>query len=254
MQTQQTPIPAEEMERARRAARAIVSQFTQSAAPWLDTDVLPGEAELALLYAAARFQPETGVPFTAWAGTLVRNRLLEEIRRQCPWKKQQREDRRASLLAGREPEGWMLPPLSLDQQISGHGEEYSLAEAIPGREEAPATAARLELAQLLAVLEPRRREIVVRYHLRGETTREIAAALGISTRQVQDLRQAAVAQLRDAAGVQASAPIRQPRDPRGPYQLHPHRQHGWPQGKPRAGCQQAQPVSTPWPRKGPRAR
>jgi RNA polymerase sigma factor for flagellar operon FliA len=182
----------------------MAASLARKLPPWIDGEVLASEAEAAVWRAAHRFHPERGASFATWAGTVVHRSLLEEVRRQSPWTRLQRRLRRESLEAGMEPEAWMLPPLSLsatssEENDGRHTEGAMLEEALPAPED-PATdpersVDRVWLAQLLAGLEPRRREVVRRYFWGGESSREIAESLGVSVSRVQQLRQQAQEQL-----------------------------------------------------------
>ena len=194
-------VPAAELERARRGAARMAAGLARRLPAWIDGEVLAVEAEVAVWRAVHRFQPERGASFATWAGTVVHRSLLEEVRRQSPWTRLQRRLRRESLEAGTVPEGWMLPPISLNSvpgEESGEGhpcEGAALEEALtaPASTEADPERAveRVWLADLLAGLDPRRREVVQRYFWAGESSREIAEALGVSVSRVQQLRQQA---------------------------------------------------------------
>lgn len=201
-------VSAAELARARRGAARMATGMARRLPPWIDGEVLATEAEMAVWRAALRFNPERGASFATWASTVVHRSLLEEVRRQSPWTRLQRQLRRESLEAGAEPEGWMLPPLSLSTLPSENlgnrcfAEGATLEEAIltqPSKETDPEQSVeRVWLAELLAGLEPRRREIVRRYFWGGESSREIAETLGVSISRVQQLRQQAQEQLRTA--------------------------------------------------------
>ena len=75
-------------------------------------------------------------------------------------------------------------------------EENVMSKVILIAEDEPVL--RESLAELLAGLEPRRQEVVRRYFWAGESSREIAEALGVSVSRVQQLRQQAQEQLRTA--------------------------------------------------------
>lgn len=209
-------ITPEELENAHRAA-VRVARFMAGRLPyWIDAEQVALEAAVGVHRAALEFRPGEGASFTYWASVVAQRAAQEELRRQSPWTRKQRADRRASLEAGLEPAGWMLPPMPLDTPVSGHCEELgTLAEAVPGPNPWPATEARLLVGQLLAGLEPRRRFVIEREHLHGESRTKIAAALGISVSRVQQLHDAALAQLQIAAGTREAPEPKQIGRPKG---------------------------------------
>jgi RNA polymerase sigma factor (sigma-70 family) len=207
-------IPASEMDRANAQALRQAEQMARTLPPHVDTAVLENEALFAVWWAAQRFSPDRGASFATWSVVIVRNRLLEEVRRQSPYTRLQRQRRRECFQAGRDPEPWMLPPLDLFTPVGQRGNEHAcvLADVISTCDEAPRAEARALVAQLLAQLEPRRREVVERYFLLGESTTEIAASMGVSVSRVQQFKEQALAALQVAVGIDpASLPKRAPR-------------------------------------------
>jgi RNA polymerase sigma factor (sigma-70 family) len=200
-------VSATELERARRSAARMAASIARRLPAWIDGEVLSVEAEAAVWRAALRYCPDRGASFATWSGTVVHRSLLEEIRRQSPWTRNQRRLRRESLEAGTEPEGWMLPPVSLSTVPSEDWESRfadggTLEEAVPATTPTEAepewSVERVWIAELLTRLDPRRREVVRRYFWAGQSCREIAEALGVSTSRVQQLRKQAQEQLREA--------------------------------------------------------
>lgn len=109
----------------------------------------------------------------------------------------------------------------------------------------PATEARLLMKQLLARLEPRRREVLERYFPVGENSREIAEALGVFISRVQQFTHQSLAALQVAAGVEA-APLGERGTPIRPRGRNDPRRTGWPKGMKRSGCRgkAARPATT----------
>ena len=194
------PISPADLARAERHALRQAHTFTATLPFWADREQVEVEALAAVHYAAQRFQPEKGASFLSWANTVVHQRMLEEVRRQSPWTRLSRQLRRENLQAGLEPEGWMLPAISLALPADAADPAAGpLEEAVPAPDPWPAVEARLLMEQLLSHLEPRRREAVRRYYLNGEPDREIGEALGVSTTRAYQLRAQAMEAMRIAA-------------------------------------------------------
>lgn len=123
-----TEVSVMDLERARRNAARMAASLAQRLPVWIDGEVLAAEAEAAVWRAALRYSPDQCASFATWSGTVVHRSLLEEVRRQSPWTRQQRRLRRESLEAGTEPEGWMLPPISPRTVPSEEGEDGRFCE------------------------------------------------------------------------------------------------------------------------------
>lgn len=196
------PIPSEELARAERAAIRQAQALGRRLPYLIDKEQLEVEALVGVHRAAEEFRRERGASFATWAVTVVQRSMLEEARRQNPWTRLQRKERRESLEQGREPEGWMLPAVTLNTPAHNADERGDTLETtLPGPDVWEGVENRLTVQQLLLHLEPRRREVVERYYYQGQSSQEIAVALGVSVSRVQQLRMQAEELLKIAAGV-----------------------------------------------------
>lgn len=89
-----TQLPASGMDRATTAAIRLAQTMARKLPPHIDGEVLKNEAMFGVWFAGQRFQPERGASFPSWAISVVQSRLLEEIRRQTPWTRRQRQFRK----------------------------------------------------------------------------------------------------------------------------------------------------------------
>lgn len=223
-----------ELTNAQQWARVRARTVARSQPHWVDGEVLENEAALALERARATYDRRQGVAFNTWVGAVVNRALADEIRRQSPWTRNQRRDRRENMAAGLEPEGWMLPPIPLCAPAeTGEEDGAALEDTLPGPDNWGTTDAALLVPQLLAQLEERRAEVVRRYYLEGESSAQIAASLGVSVARVQQLRGQALERLR----AHLAAPLAEaPADPQPwPLRLEPREQPAAPIPRPVAG-------------------
>lgn len=193
------PIPAAEIANARLHGKRLARSMQKTLPYWVDTEVLENEADLAVVRAAERWRADGGASFTTWAATVVQRSLLEEVRRQSPWTRLQRQLRRENMESGNDPEGWMLPPLSFEHLPKPlHDEEMTLEEVLPDdrAEFTEECELRAVIRPLIQQIEPRRRYVLIRYYWHQESTREIAERMGVSISRVQQLRMQALGTVR----------------------------------------------------------
>jgi len=130
---------------------------------------------IGLLKAAARFDPERGVPFAAYAAPFVLGELRHHVR-DCTWPvRVPRADGRSRPMA-------VAVPLE-DGAVTAPDE---LADADD----------RLMVTSLVRELGGRQREVVYRYFVRGRSQADIGRELGMTQIQVSRMLRAALAAMR----------------------------------------------------------
>jgi RNA polymerase primary sigma factor len=193
---------------------------------------LEQDAVVGLLRALARFDPERGTPFWAYARWWVRQALQQAVAESSRaarlpthvlWDMHELKEARERLTRerGAEPRlvevadalGWNAgrvdaalraehPTRSLDEPLAGRGEstadllEDPLAADAYERVLVDMTAA--QLRPLLLQLSERERELPAR-HASGESLRQIGRSLGVSGQRVQAIEGRALAKIRTAA-------------------------------------------------------
>jgi len=205
----------------------VLARLPIALPPSLDRDDLVSAGLCGLVQASQSYDPRRGASFKSHAFTRIRGSILDELRRVDPIPKQKRERLReldAACVRCRdergtpptveeladamgtttdEVEGLLLlsrwgAPLSLD---AGEDDETSLHDRVPGHDEGPsARASRAErlaaLAEAMAELAPREREVMGLYYHDGLLLREIGKLLGITESRVCQLHARAIFTLR----------------------------------------------------------
>lgn len=193
-------IPEEEMERARFFALRYARRLQRQLDWFFDVDVLENEAELAVWRAAQTYDPDRGAAFLSWATRQFRIALIEELRRQSPWTRNQRDKIQARIAAGGELEGWMHAPLPLDTGVV-LADDLSLEDVL----EDATQPQNFNQADLRSMLEPalrcvpiREREIIHRFYFEGQPLLDIAASMGINPGYIDHLKRKGMDRLRAA--------------------------------------------------------
>lgn len=203
----------------------VIGRLTIALPPHLDRNDLFSEGVYGLIHAARTYDPSKGASFKAHAYTRIRGAILDEIRRADPIPKQQRERLRAleaayarltsengyppsldelSQATGFSPEALdalmvlarSLATISLDASLTG---DTSLAECVrsPRIDDDPAVLAERDellksLAEAVASLPEREREVIGLYYHEGLLLREIGELLGISESRVCQIHARAI--------------------------------------------------------------
>lgn len=143
----------------------LARRLSKRLPPSVGLDDLVSEGYVALLKAAQRYDPSTGVPFGAYARTRLTGALLDALRAMDPLSRRDR----AEVTAG--TKAW---------------EEVSLDVATDVAHDAAADVRAADLAsrrveQLLAALDPVTRTLIRRVHLDGEAVPAVARAMHLAT-------------------------------------------------------------------------
>jgi RNA polymerase sigma-B factor len=180
-----------------------------------DVDDLVQEGVIGLLKAIRRFDPRRGVPFPAYASTVVDGEIRHHLRDRssCLRLPEPLQTLRARLRVladearaetGGEPD---LGELAADAGVTDEeAAEAATAGVVPLESDVPApeselvgTEARADLDSRLACLDRREREVVYLRFFADLTQAEIAARLGISQMHVSRILRAALETMRDNA-------------------------------------------------------
>lgn len=179
------------------------------------------EMEGAVLEAAAnalhRFDPDRGVALSTHIICRVKFAIREELRRQDWLTRGDRHSVNRMIAEGAPLPEWALPPLSLSECCEdGEGNDgESLVEQLPDAANVEAEAMlRCRSQELLALLTPRERELVLLYLWQGHTLKEIAARFQRSESRIHQIWADALARMRAVARAWMDAPSteRKPRD------------------------------------------
>jgi RNA polymerase sigma-B factor len=178
-------------------------------------DDLVQEGVVGLLKAIRRFEPERGVPFPAYARTVVAGEIRHHLRDRSsclrlPEPVQELRTRLRVLAEEARAETGQEPPIgALAAQAGVDGDaavEAATAGVVPLEGDLPApesdlrrTEARVELDDRLACLDRRQREVVYLRFFVDLTQDEIAKRLGISQMHVSRILRGALETMREAA-------------------------------------------------------
>lgn len=172
----------------------VVTLAGQYAQRGLALEDLVSEGNIGMLRAAAKFSPDTGKRFVAFAAPYIREAMEQAIEQQAGLYRVPRsegsdmEERRRS------------KALSIDEPLGG-SHELSLGHVIPDRNaEVPGMALekdtlRSELRMLIADLEPREQQVIRKLYGIGEepkTMQEAGMEMGLKRERVRQIRQKAI--------------------------------------------------------------
>lgn len=226
-------------------AHKIAYDYLARAPRHTDRDDVISAALLGLVEAADRYNPHTGVPFGAWAPARIYGAVIDAARNADPLSRRTRDNVRnlqrvedqLVVENGTHPADTDLAHrsgLSVDRvrklRSDLHaGVVLSLDETLPGGDDTftlqlvdadPTPLEALErrevdayLADAVASLPERLREVVVSYFHRGETNAQISERLGVTPQRVSQLRIEALRMLRgglDTAYPSGDAQVAQP--------------------------------------------
>lgn len=226
-------------------ARKIAFDYLSKAPRHTDADEIVSAAFLGLVEAASRFDPDAGVPFGRWASARITGSIVDAARAADPLSRRartnvrdlQRLEEQMTSASGAAPADEDLAAraglpvdrvrklrqdlhagvvVSLDEAMPGGVETFAtqLIDADPGPLE---TLERREvdayLADAVATLPERLREVVEGHFHRGETNVQIAERLGVTPQRVSQLRSEALRVLR--TGMEAQYPTEETRPPGG---------------------------------------
>ncbi len=173
-----------------------------------DVDALLSAGDLALLQAAARYDPGRGCTFGTYACHCIRRKVWQELRARDLIRVPEhvRGEKRAALAVA-------LRPVSLDVR-AGDGEGGAFWSAVPGAAPADAPAVEAEeltrasdlAGRLLALLPERHRVAVESRVMRGERLRAVGDRLGMTREGARQLVAAGLRKLRRLAMLGAAAP------------------------------------------------
>lgn len=188
--------------------------------PSLDADDLVGDGSIGLIRAVDSFDPLRGPQLAEYARRLIVGAMLNGVRRMDPVSERSRrivrdgENRRYALAASR---GDVPSPQEMEVLCPGYrralsaahcGQPLSLDAPLPRGEalvqdwsDDPARivesrSERAMLAELVAGLPPRQREIVRRHYFEGASLRAVGRRLAISPQRASQLHLSALAKLR----------------------------------------------------------
>lgn len=139
----------------------------------VERDDLLGDGNVALVRAARRYRSEHGVPFRAFARRRIRGSMLDAVRR---------------AVRSRHVDGALVQLASLDDPALRHETQAPCYAA--------AAADRHAVLELLGALPEREREVLIRIRIGGDSHRQVADELGLTTSLVAKLARRADARLR----------------------------------------------------------
>ena len=200
--------------------RGLVERIARSNAPRADQiDDLVQEGTLGLLKAIRRYEPSRGVPFEAYASTIIAGEIRHHLRDRAsclrlPERVRELRTRLRVLAEEAEAERGRPAPLRTLADLAGVSEEAAAEAASAGLqlvdEELPtadpqfaASEDRIELGARLSRLDDREREVVFRRFFQDLTQQEIAAELGVSQMHVSRLLRGALEKMRADLGEQS---------------------------------------------------
>ncbi|HKB02310.1 MAG TPA: sigma-70 family RNA polymerase sigma factor [Gemmataceae bacterium] len=160
-----------------RLAHRVAWRFARSQARDVPVDELIGESLLGLTYAAAMYDDGRDVPFPAYAGMVIRHRLVRWVR---VW----RRGRRLRLHR----------PLADD---SGEAEVWDAEDRHPLWDPAAGATARELCERIRRLLPAHLWSILHAHYAEGHTLRSIGRRLGISRQRVRQLLDKAAHQVRE---------------------------------------------------------
>jgi RNA polymerase sigma factor (sigma-70 family) len=180
-----TPAPAMTYERALTECGGLLHYHARRTVAHLELDDALQTGRLALLIAVRSFRPEDGRAFSAFASTVIRNRLLDAVR--------VARRRGMSGVMDRTQGGCAMRPVEL-YPIDADDAAPALGVAA-GQEDAYAAAEeRARFASLVATLPARDRAIIAGY-IAGATHEELAERFGVSRVWIGQIARGAVAKL-----------------------------------------------------------
>ncbi len=193
----------------RRIARGHAAHADQ-------VDDLVQEGVVGLLKAIRRFEPERGVPFPAYASTVVAGEIRHHLRDRSsclrlPEPVQELRTRLRVLAEEARAETGQEPPIGALAEQAGVDDETAVEAAtagvVPLEGDLPApeselrrTETRADLDRRLACLDRREREVVYLRFFVDLTQDEIAKRLGLSQMHVSRILRRALETMREAAG------------------------------------------------------
>ncbi len=183
---------------------AIARAMSHALPAVVELDDLVHDGVVGLLECARRFDASRGVDFRTYASHRIRGAILDGLRARDPLPRSLRRAVKAAgrAAAGEARDGTRPGPLRVATRF------VSLDDVGPVSEEAPEPEAELlakemraALAQALAALPPRDREILRLRFGRGMRLRQVAAHCRISVSRAAELQERAVRRLRAALEV-----------------------------------------------------
>lgn len=177
-----------------------VTRVVKSVPPGIERADLEGEGYLALVKAAARFDPARGVKFSSYALSLIRGAMLDFLREEDWAPRSVREKQKR----GEPVHIWQL--VSLEEYLGAadsddHDLIYRL-DCIADPAKGPGTLVvaadeQERLWQAVGCLPKKERFVVEQYYLEGLLLREVAALLGRSESRTHQIRYDAIRRLRE---------------------------------------------------------
>jgi len=157
-------------------------------------DDVESAAQVGLIDAVDRYDPDRGVPFEGYAGLRIRGAILDELRRLDDRSRGDRQ-RARNAAEDTEPEiGAYGATLSLDLILESGDRDWAADDEEAERYERQDLRSRVENA--LDDLPPRQREVLARYYGESLTLRESAVKMGISEARACQLHGRAIQNLR----------------------------------------------------------
>ena len=157
-------------------------------------DDVESAAQVGLIDAVDRYDPERGVPFEGYAGLRIRGAILDELRRLDDRSRGERQRARVTI-EDNEPEiGAYGATLSLDLILESGDRDWAADDDESERYDRQDLRSRVENA--LDGLPPRQREVLARYYGESLTLRESALKMGISEARACQLHGRAIQNLR----------------------------------------------------------
>ncbi|QEL18386.1 sigma-70 family RNA polymerase sigma factor [Limnoglobus roseus] len=167
----------------RPLALKLARRYRAKVPTWVEFDDLHQECKIALLRAAAHFNPDRGHAFPSYAVVVIGRAARAFVRREYN--------------QGFSGLGKVAP--AADPQVRFRRyDALSLADIIPDGGGPPAVWKQERWDYVLKCLTSRERQVVELRLFRGSSNREIGASLGIGTSRVHSLWQSAIRRIKDS--------------------------------------------------------
>lgn len=205
--TAATPLPVDAL---LPLVHSIARSMSHAFPAVVELDDLVHDGVVGLLECARRFDPSRGVDFRTYASHRIRGAILDGLRARDPLPRSLRRAVKAAgrLALGEGGDGARPGPLRVATQFVSLDDAGPLPEETMEPEaELLAKELRAALAQAVAALPPRDREILRLRFGRGMRLRQVAAHCRISISRAAELQERAVRRLRAALEVPRGAEL-----------------------------------------------